>query len=147
MLDIFVRYSHRVNCHPVDGFVFCLNFLAQMFPWWLASYHISSGTPQKVIYALQWGIYTRGGQNNGDTKKLRNIICLCWLQWKNFSWQHWMLFRLFTLCSARVSALMSVLSDSPCEGIEKWETCSILKEGRLLLHVQLEHVLQQLPHY
>jgi transposase-like protein len=37
-------------------------------------------------------------------------------------------FRLFTVCSARVSALMIVLSDSPCDGIGKWETCPILKE-------------------
>jgi hypothetical protein len=31
-------------------------------------------------------------------------------------------FRLFTLCSARVSALVIVLSDSPCERIGKLET-------------------------
>jgi hypothetical protein len=35
---------------------------------------------------------------------------------------------LFTLCSARVSALVIVLSDSQCERIGKWETCPILKQ-------------------
>jgi hypothetical protein len=38
-----------------------------------------------------------------------------------------MLFRLFTLCSARVSSLVIVLGDSSCERIRKWETCPILK--------------------
>jgi hypothetical protein len=73
-------------------------------------------------------IYTGGGQNNGNTMKLRNRIWLCWLRWKNFSWQHWtFFFRLFTLCSARVSALGIVLSDSPCERIGKWETVQFWK--------------------
>jgi hypothetical protein len=31
-------------------------------------------------------------------------------------------------CNARVSALVIVLSDSPCESTLKWETCPILKE-------------------
>jgi hypothetical protein len=35
----------------------------------------------------------------------------------------------------RVSALVIVLSDRPCERIRKWETCPILKEGRSLVHV------------
>jgi hypothetical protein len=35
-----------------------------------------------------------------------------------------MFHRLFTLCSARVSALMIVLSDSPCDRIWKWESMS-----------------------
>jgi hypothetical protein len=34
-------------------------------------------------------------------------------------------FRLFTLCSGRVSALVVVLSDNPRERIGKWETCPI----------------------
>jgi hypothetical protein len=34
----------------------------------------------------------------------------------------------FTLCSARVSASVIMLSDSSCERITKWETCPILKE-------------------
>jgi hypothetical protein len=33
---------------------------------------------------------------------------------------------LFTLCSAHVSTLVTMLSDSPCERIRKWETCPIL---------------------
>jgi hypothetical protein len=80
--------------------------------------------------------HTGGGQNNGNTRKLRNRICLCWLHWKNFSWQHWMFFfHLFTLCSACVSVLGIVLSDSPCGKIGKWATFPILKEDRLLLFV------------
>jgi hypothetical protein len=39
-----------------------------------------------------------------------------------------MFFHLFTLCSAYVSALVIVLSDSLCERIRKWETYLILKE-------------------
>jgi hypothetical protein len=46
-----------------------------------------------------------------------------------------MFFSFFTLCSARVSELVIVLSDSPCERIGKWETCPILKEDRSLVHV------------
>jgi hypothetical protein len=44
-------------------------------------------------------------------------------------------FRLFIFCSARVSALVSVLSESLCESIGKWETCPILKEDRSLVRV------------
>jgi hypothetical protein len=51
------------------------------------------------------------------------------------SWQHWKFFRLFALCNARVSALVIVLSDSPCEGIGKLDTCLILKEDRWLVRV------------
>jgi hypothetical protein len=39
------------------------------------------------------------------------------------------------VCSARVSALMIMLSDSPWERIRKWETCPIVKEGRSLVRV------------
>jgi hypothetical protein len=46
-----------------------------------------------------------------------------------------MFFRLFTLCSAHASALVIVLSNSPCERIGKWETCPILKEDRSLVRV------------
>jgi hypothetical protein len=52
-------------------------------------------------------------------------------------------FCLFTISSARVSALVIVLNDSPCEKIGKWGTCLILKKGVTLVRVQLEH----LPHY
>jgi hypothetical protein len=41
-----------------------------------------------------------------------------------------MFFHLFTLCNARFSELVIVLSDSPCERIGKWETRPILKEDR-----------------
>jgi hypothetical protein len=45
-------------------------------------------------------------------------------------------FRLFSLCSARVSALVIMLSGSPCERIEKLETRPILKENRSLVRVE-----------
>jgi hypothetical protein len=51
-------------------------------------------------------------------------------------------YRLFTLCSAYVSALVIVLSDNQCERIGKWETCLILKEDKWLVCVQLEHLRQ-----
>jgi hypothetical protein len=76
----------------------------------------------------------RDWQNNGRTKKLRNRIYLNLLHWKNICWQHWKFFRLLTLCSARVSAQVIVVSDSPCESKGKWETCPILKEDRSLVH-------------
>jgi hypothetical protein len=38
--------------------------------------------------------------------------------------------------SARISALEIVLSNNPCERIGQWETGPILKEDRLLEHVQ-----------
>jgi hypothetical protein len=44
-----------------------------------------------------------------------------------------MFFRLFTLCSARVSALVILLCYSPCEIIGKWETCPSLKEDRFVI--------------
>jgi RNase P/RNase MRP subunit POP5 len=42
-------------------------------------------------------------------------------------------FRLFTLCSARVSELVIVWSDSLCERIGKWETSSIQIVGARLV--------------
>jgi hypothetical protein len=70
------------------------------------------------------------------TKKLRKRMCLCWPQSKNFSWQHCMFFFcLFTLCSAHVSGIVIVMSDSPCERIGKWKTCLIFKEGRSLVRI------------
>jgi hypothetical protein len=85
------------------------------------------------------------GKNDGNTKKLRNRICLRWLHWKNFGCKHWMFFsHLFTFCTARVSALMIVLSDSPCERIGKWETCPILEKDTSLVRVYLEHLRQKI---
>jgi hypothetical protein len=46
-----------------------------------------------------------------------------------------MFVRLFVLCSARVSALVIMLSGSPCERIGKWEPCPILKKVRSLVRV------------
>jgi hypothetical protein len=41
-----------------------------------------------------------------------------------------MFFRLFTLHSVRVSALVMVLSDSPCERVGKWETWAEFERGQ-----------------
>jgi hypothetical protein len=61
---------------------------------------------------------------------------VCCLHWKNFSCQHWMFFfSLFTLFSARVSALVTVLCDNPWERIRKWEICPTLQEDRSLVCV------------
>jgi transposase len=43
-----------------------------------------------------------------------------------------MFYRLFTVCSARVSELMIGLSDSQCERLGKWKTCPILKRGQIV---------------
>jgi hypothetical protein len=91
---------------------------------------------RKYIMCLRVSVETEGWQNCGNTKKLRTRIRLYWLHSENFSWQHWMFFRLFTLRSACVCALVViVLSDNLCERIAKWETCPILKEGRWLVRV------------
>jgi hypothetical protein len=50
-------------------------------------------------------------------------------------------FRLFTFCNARVSELVIVLSDSPCERIGKYKTFPILKEDRLLVSLLAESSL------
>jgi hypothetical protein len=42
------------------------------------------------------------------------------------------IFRLFTICSVRVSALVIVLSDNPCERIGKWETFSDFARGQIV---------------
>jgi hypothetical protein len=90
----------------------------------------------EIALTTMKGDYTDDRLNNGNTKRLRNRIYLCWLHWKNFSWQHWMLFfRLFTFCSDRASALLIVLNDSWCETIGKLETCPIMKENRSLVRV------------
>jgi hypothetical protein len=46
-----------------------------------------------------------------------------------------MFFHLFILCSAHVSALVIVLSESRWEQIGKWEAFPILKEDRLLMRI------------
>jgi hypothetical protein len=43
--------------------------------------------------------------------------------------------KLFVLCSASVSALQIVFSDSLYESTAKWETYQIFKVVRLLVHV------------
>jgi len=44
-------------------------------------------------------------------------------------------FGLFTMCSASVNALKIVFSNSLYGSTEKWETCLIFKEGRLMVRV------------
>jgi hypothetical protein len=73
-------------------------------------------------HALGWRC-TGGGQNNGNTMKSRNIICLC------------SFFCLSTHCSALVSALVILLSGNSCERIIKWETCPILKDDIVGVHL------------
>jgi hypothetical protein len=68
--------------------------------------------------------YAWYGQNNGNTKKLRNIIYVGCIERTSFG------------SIARVSALVIVSSDSLCEGLKKYETCcSIWKEGSLFVGV------------
>ena len=43
---------------------------------------------------------------------------------------HW-----FMMCSASVSALQMVFSNSLCESTAKWESCQIFKEDRLLVRI------------
>jgi hypothetical protein len=60
--------------------------------------------------------------------------CLCWLHWKNISCEYLsLLFCVFTLCSASVSALQVVFSDSLYESTAEWEDCQIFREDRLLV--------------
>jgi hypothetical protein len=74
------------------------------------------------------------GQNNGNTKKLRNRIYVGYIETTSVgSTECSSVF--FTFCSDRVSALMIVLNEGPCERIEGWEACPILKEDRLLVRV------------
>jgi hypothetical protein len=56
-------------------------------------------------------------------------------------------FRLFTLCSARVSAVVIVLSNSPCERIGNWETCPILKREKIIIAGLAGAFVTKLPHY
>jgi hypothetical protein len=72
-------------------------------------------------------ISTGGGKNNGNTKKLRNRICVGYTE-RTSAGNTECSSALFTLCSARVSALVIVLSDSPCKRIGKWETCPVFKD-------------------
>jgi hypothetical protein len=74
-------------------------------------------------------------QNNGNTNKLRIIICVGYIERTSVGNTEMFFFRLFTLCSARVVPLMLMMNDSPCERIGKWETWPILKEDKSLLRI------------
>jgi hypothetical protein len=78
------------------------------------------------LFAMFFNLDGRGGQNNGNTKKLRNRICVGYIEITAVGNTEYFL-RLFLLCSACTSALRIVLSGSPCERIGKLETCPILK--------------------
>jgi hypothetical protein len=80
----------------------------------------------------------RGGQNNGNIKKLRNQIFFLLATLKELQFGN-------TDCPSIclhsvVLVLVIVLNDRPCERIGKWETCPILKEEGLLVRVKLEHL-------
>jgi hypothetical protein len=59
------------------------------------------------------------GQNIGNPRKLRNGISVGYIERTSVGNTEGFFFRLFTLCSARASVLLIVLSDSPCERIGK----------------------------
>jgi hypothetical protein len=75
-----------------------------------------------------------GEQNNENTKKLRNIICVCYIERTSVGNTECSSF-FFTPSSARVGPLVIVLSDSLWKRIVKWETSQILKEDRSLVGV------------
>jgi hypothetical protein len=58
-----------------------------------------------------------------------------------------MFFSLFTFRSARVSALVIVLSDSPSERIGKWETLSDFERGQIVDTRLAGESLIKLQHY
>jgi hypothetical protein len=94
----------------------------------------TSATPHLVPSSShnEYSAY-RGGQNNGNTKKLKIKFVLSTL--KELGTMNDVLPHLFTLCSAHVSALVIVLSNSPGERIAKCDICPILKEDGELVHV------------
>jgi hypothetical protein len=70
-----------------------------------------------------------------ETLKLRNRICSVLATLKELQLAIVNILLLFTLCSARASALVIILSDSTYERIGKWENCPILKEDIPLVRV------------
>jgi hypothetical protein len=80
---------------------------------------IHSFGPHGIMVILN----VQNGQNNGNPKKLRNGICVGYIECSSV---------LFT-CIVRVSALVTVLSDSLCQRIGKWDTCPNFKEDRSLM--------------
>jgi hypothetical protein len=105
------------------GFLRVLRFPLPIFIPLTASHSLSS-----IIH----GLYNRpiSGQYTKSTVSPHPKKLGC------FSQQHWMYyFCLFTLCSAHVSILVIVLSDSLCRENRKRETYLILKEDRSLVHV------------
>jgi hypothetical protein len=97
-----------LKCHV------CIYIYETWRKWW------SNQQAMKLLHLEDCIIHTGGGQNNGNTKKLRNRFCFGYTERSSVG--STMFFRLFTLCSARVSALMTVLIDNPCE----------LENGRLV---------------
>jgi hypothetical protein len=122
ILSLFWRTESRLMQSP-----WCLCVVYPFINFWIAELtfmklglYILASEPistHKTFPSVYLCVYTGGGQTNGNNKKLTNINCLRWLQWKTFSWQQWIFFCLFQFCSAHVSALVIVLSDSSCERI------------------------------
>jgi hypothetical protein len=65
-----------------------------------------------------------GGQNNGNTKKLKNRICVAYTE-------------TYSIC---LYSVVLVLSNSLCEIIRKMESCAILIRDRSLVRIYLEHL-------
>jgi hypothetical protein len=88
-----------------------------------------------LIHAWNFRFRYRGGQNTGNPKKL-NRVCVGESERNSVGNTECSSVRLHSL----VTALVIVLSDSPCERIGKLEAHPILKEDRSLVRVLLEHL-------
>jgi hypothetical protein len=88
-----------------------------------------------LLFLLLWSFACTGGEQNRKTRKLMNRIYVGYIERTSVGNIECSFFRLFTLCSARVSSLVIVLSDCPSERIGKLETCLMLKEDRSLVRV------------
>ena len=86
-----------------------------------------------ATYAYSWINTYRGWTNNGNTGQCRNkTVCVgCTERTLVVSF----VILLLVLCSASVSALQIVFSNSLYERTVKWETSQIFKEDRLLVHI------------
>ena len=73
------------------------------------------------------------GQNNGTTIQYKNKIVYVGCPVRTSV--VYFVILLFVLCSASVSALQIVFSNSSYECTAKWETCQILKEDGSLVRI------------
>ena len=75
-------------------------------------------------------------KNTGNTRHRNKYNCLCWLYRKGISCEYLSLvFSLFTVRSASVSALQIVFSNSLYESTAKWEASQIFKEDIVGAHL------------